>query len=52
MFEKIPLAALLRTNGRETTGEAAGSGEVKECGGSEQDGGAKEGAKCQGLDIF
>lgn len=41
-----------RTNGRETSGEAAGGGQVKDGGGSEQDSGGKEGAKCQGLDMF
>lgn len=32
------------------SGEAAGGGQVKDDGGSEQDSGSKEGAKCQGLD--
>ena len=42
----------MRINGRETSGEAAGSGKVKDGGGSEQERGGTEGAKCQALDIF
>lgn len=52
MSKKIPLAAVLRINCRETSGEAAGGGQVKDDGGSEQDSDSKEGAKCQGLNIF
>lgn len=43
---------MLRINDGETSGEAAGGRQVRDGGGSQQDSGGKEGAKCQGLDIF